>query len=343
MGATPSGARLTRMQNSPQWAGERFRNANPSVAGGPEGDAATQRDAVRRLVTGRALRQPPVPIPTSRTGAILPTEGVWMSWLGHASALVSLGGSLILLDPVWSERCSPSQFVGPQRLHPVPFALGELPTISAVVISHDHYDHLDMATIKELVALQDCPFVVPLGIGAHLERWGVPARRIVELDWTESYAVDDVTLTAVAAQHFSGRGLRRDGTLWASWVLESDAGKVYFSGDTGYFSGFSEIGSAHGPFDVALMAVGMYDPAWRSIHLDPEEAVTAAEELGARLAVPIHWCTFSLAPHPWAEPVERFLKAASGTSLGVAVPTVGQPVDVGAPPELNPWWRAAGT
>ena len=342
MGATPSGARLTRMQGSPQWAGERFRNADASVAGGPEGDAVTQRDAIRRLITGRALRQPPVTIPTSRTGAILPTEGVWMSWLGHASALVSLGGSLILLDPVWSDRCSPSQFVGPQRLHPTPFALGDLPTISAVVISHDHYDHLDMATIKELVALQDCPFVVPLGIGAHLERWGVPARRIVELDWTESYAVDEVTLTAVAAQHFSGRGLRRDGTLWASWVLESSAGKVYFSGDTGYFSGFSEIGSAHGPFDVALMAVGMYDPAWRSIRLDPEEAVTAAQELGARLAVPIHWCTFVLAPHPWSEPVERFLEAASGASVEVAVPTVGQPVDVSAPPQLTPWWRAPG-
>lgn len=231
------------MQGSPQWAGERFRNADASVAGGPEGDAVTQRDAIRRLITGRALRQPPVTIPTSRTGAILPTEGVWMSWLGHASALVSLGGSLILLDPVWSDRCSPSQFVGPQRLHPTPFALGDLPTISAVVISHDHYDHLDMATIKELRR--------PAGLsvrgaarhrGASGALGGVPARRIVELDWTESYAVDEVTLTAVAAQHFSG------GVCGAT-VLSGPPGcwsrrraRSTFWENTGYFSGFSEIG-----------------------------------------------------------------------------------------------------
>lgn len=339
IGGQATGARLARMEASAQWSGGRFHNVNRAVVAGPDADAATTRDTMRRLVAGRALRQPAVEIPTTPAGAVLPSEGVAMSWLGHASALVSLGGELVLFDPVWSERCSPSQYVGPRRLHPVPFALAALPTIAAVVISHDHYDHLDMGTIKELIGLQSCPFVVPLGVGAHLERWGVPADRIVELNWGERHTVGTVDLTAVAAQHFSGRGVRRDGTLWASWVASSPAGRVYFSGDTGYFDGFAQIGAEYGPFDLGLMAVGMYDPAWRAIHLDPEEAVTASMELGVRLAAPIHWCTFVLAPHPWAEPVERFLAAAEGAGLAVTVPTVGMPVDAAVPPDIDPWWR----
>ncbi|HHU10156.1 MAG TPA: Zn-dependent hydrolase [Intrasporangiaceae bacterium] len=342
IGGIADGARLARMQRSAQWRDGRFHNLDPRVGTmAPAPDGSSTRDAVRRLVTERSLRAPAVEIPVHDAGAALPTDGLHFSWLGHASVLVSFAGEHILFDPVWSERCSPSAHVGPRRRHPVPFGLEALPQLSAVVISHDHYDHLDMATIQALARLQpQCRFVVPLGIGAHLARWGVDESRIVDLDWSQSHTVGSVDLTAVASQHFSGRGLKRNNTLWASWVARSPAGSVYFSGDTGYFDGFEKIRVDYGPFDAAFMAIGMYDPAWRPMHLDPEEAVQAAVELGAALAVPIHWCTFALAPHAWSDPPERFVAAAAEAGVAYVIPQVGEPVDVAHPPtEASPWWR----
>ena len=217
----------------------------------------------------------------------------------------------------------------------MPVPLAGLGRIDAVVISHDHYDHLDMDTIRALVGLTQAVFLVPLGVGAHLDAWGVPPSRVVECDWEEGHDVRGVRVTAVEAQHFSGRGLRRDGTLWASWVLAGRAGRVFFSGDSGFFDGYARLGADHGPFDLSLMAVGAYDPAWRDIHLDPEEAVEATLLLRGGLLVPIHWCTFVLAPHPWAEPVERLLVAAATRGVPVAVPRVGDRVDPSDPPGLD--------
>ena len=222
----------------------------------------------------------------------------------------------------------------------MPVDLDRLGPVDAVVISHDHYDHLDTDTVRALAAGTDALFVVPLGVGAHLDAWGVAPTRYVECDWGESVEVGGVTVTAVEAQHFSGRGLRRDGTLWASWVLAGPDGRVFFSGDTGYFDGYEGIGAEPGPFDVSLMAVGAYDRAWPDIHLAPEEAVQATRELSGGLLLPIHWCTFVLAPHPWAEPVERLLAAAESGEVPVVVPRVGDRVDVTAPPLLEPWWEA---
>ena len=345
IGGVAEGARLARMQRSAQWWEGRFHNHDRASGAGSGPDAASARDVARRFLTDRALREPTVTVPLRSDALRLPPDGVQFAWLGHASVLLSLAGDHVLFDPVWSERCSPSAHVGPRRMHPVPFELSALPTLAAVVISHDHYDHLDMATIQELARLQDCRFVVPLGIGAHLERWGVAPERIVELDWSESVSVGSVELTAVSSQHFSGRGIRRNPTLWASWVASSAAGSVYFSGDTGYFGGFARVGAEHGPFDAAFMAVGMYDPAWRPVHLDPEEGVRAAVELGARLAVPIHWCTFALAPHPWSEPPERFVAAAEEAGLAYVIPQVGEAIDAaaaaGADPSRPSWWRTA--
>ena len=195
-----------------------------------------------------------------------------------------------------------------------------------------------MDTIRQLCQLTSAVFVVPLGVGAHLETWGVSAHRIVECDWEDGHDVAGVRITAVEAQHFSGRGLRRDGTLWASWVLSGAGGRVFFSGDTGYFDGYPRIGAEHGPFDALLMAVGAYDPAWHDIHLDPEESVEAAVAMGGGLVLPIHWCTFVLAPHPWAEPVERLLAAADTAGVEVTVPKVGQRIDPAEPPAADPWW-----
>ena len=335
MGARPTGARLERVQRSAAYRAGAFHNTTRNTASLP----TNQRDVLRRFRENADSRRPAVPVPVVSAAREPAADGLHVSWFGHATALVELDGVRVLCDPVWSERCSPSQHVGPRRLHAVPVPLDGLGRVDAVVISHDHYDHLDTATIRRLVEISDAVFLVPLGVGAHLDAWGVPAERVVECDWEEGHTVGGVRITAVEAQHFSGRGLRRDGTLWASWVIAGESGRVFFSGDTGFFEGYSRIGVDHGPFDVALMAVGAYDPAWHDIHLNPEEAVEATRLLRGGLLLPIHWCTFVLAPHPWAEPVERLLGAAGGQGVAVVVPRVGDRVDVADPPALDPWWQ----
>jgi L-ascorbate metabolism protein UlaG (beta-lactamase superfamily) len=338
LGGRPDGDRLERMQRSPQYRAGAFHNTQRRTTAMP----TNQRDVMRRFREGAALRHPPGPIPVVDARREPATQGLHVTWFGHASCLVELDGVRFLLDPVWGERCSPSRYVGPRRLHGVAVPLERIGHVDAVVISHDHYDHLDMDAVRTLVATTRARFLVPLGVGAHLDAWGVPSSRYVECDWEESVDVRGVRVTAVEAQHFSGRGLRRDGTLWASWVLSAPGGRVFFSGDTGYFDGYGRIGADHGPFDTSLMAVGAYDRAWHDIHLDPEEAVQASRELRSGLVLPIHWGTFVLAPHPWAEPVERLLVAAATAGAQVAVPRVGDRVDVTAPPSLDPWWEATG-
>ncbi len=334
MGGRPAGARLERMKRSAAYRAGAFHNTSRGTSSMPSG----QRDVLRRFRDSSETRKPARPIPVVSASHEPRPDGLHITWFGHASCLVELDGARILLDPVWSDRCSPSQHVGPKRLHAAPVPLTGLGRVDAVVISHDHYDHLDMDTIRQLCQLTSAVFVVPLGVGAHLETWGVSAHRIVECDWEDGHDVAGVRITAVEAQHFSGRGLRRDGTLWASWVLSGAGGRVFFSGDTGYFDGYPRIGAEHGPFDALLMAVGAYDPAWHDIHLDPEESVEAAVAMGGGLVLPIHWCTFVLAPHPWAEPVERLLAAADTAGVEVTVPKVGQRIDPAEPPAADPWW-----
>ncbi len=333
------------MQQSPHWRDGVFHNR--ATTRPPQ--VRDQRHVLGRWLAARPGYHPPVDVPLLRDVVVSSTgdpaepalTGLQLTWFGHASALVELDGVRLLLDPVWSDRCSPSPWIGPRRLHPVPCTLDELGRIDAVVISHDHYDHLDLATIKHLAASSAALFVVPLGIGAHLERWGVPEARIVELDWDEHHEVGPVRLTCVESQHFSGRWLTRDDTLWASWVITGASGRVFFSGDTGYFPGYPQLLAAYGPFDVALMAVGAYDPAWSDIHLNPEEAVQATVDLGSPLLVPIHWGTFTLGPHTWAAPIDRMLVAAEAHGVRTFVPRPGERITIGAPPTQSAWWRRA--
>lgn len=338
MGAVATGPRRARMEASPQYRHGTFHNEAATSTAEP----GAMRDAARRMLTGRRLRRPRRPIPLIRSTA--PTRtGLHLTWFGHASTLVEIDGARVLVDPVWSDRCSPSQQVGPRRLHEPPVGLGALGAVDVVLISHDHYDHLDMDTIRSLTSASTATFVVPLGIGAHLEAWGVPSARIVELDWDERVTVGAVTLVATPAQHFSGRGLSRDGTLWASWVVAGPTHRVFYTGDTGYFDGFARIGEEHGPFDATLVQVGAYDVAWPDIHMTPEEGVATHLTVGGGLLVPVHWCTFVLAPHPWAEPIERLLTEARARGVAVAVPRPGECVDVTTPPALDAWWRSLAT
>ncbi|OPC78321.1 Zn-dependent hydrolase [Embleya scabrispora] len=336
LGGKADGERLARMRRSPQFRDGAFHNPVPAdlvAAGSAPG-------LIAALLRDRHLRRPAAPVPLVAAPTVPQSpHGVSAVWYGHATTLVEIEGRRVLFDPVWSDRVSPSQLVGPRRMHPLPVPLATLPTVDAVVISHDHYDHLDRATVRALTATQTAPFLVPLGIGAHLERWNVPADRIIELDWEEDATVAGLRFTATAARHFSGRTLRRNDTLWGSWVVAGAERRVFYAGDSGYFDGYARIGAAHGPFDLTLMPIGAYSPSWPDIHMNPEEAVTAHLDLGGRVLLPVHWATFDLALHPWAEPVDRLWQEAKAKDVRLAIPRPGDRVDTDDAAQVSPWWE----
>jgi L-ascorbate metabolism protein UlaG (beta-lactamase superfamily) len=259
--------------------------------------------------------------------------------------LIEIDGLRVLTDPVWAQRASPTQLAGPKRFQPVPLALKALPRLDAVVISHDHYDHLDMATVKELVALQDVPFITSLGVGAHLQAWGVPPQRIVELDWWEHWQAPSAELRIHAApsQHFSGRSLKdRNATLWSSLVIETPKHRVFFSGDTGLTGEYAAIRERFGPFDLVMLEVGAFHPSWGDIHLGPENALKALQLLGGGAFLPVHWGTFSLALHDWDQPAETLLELGPKQGTQLLMPRLGEAVEPAHGELAAPWWRAAG-
>ncbi|MGE5831200.1 MAG: MBL fold metallo-hydrolase, partial [Micromonosporaceae bacterium] len=297
---------------------------------------------IRELVFGGQRRTPrgrvPIVVPSGWTEAGAP-DALSLVWLGHASTLVEIEGRRVLIDPVWSLRCSPSALVGPRRLHPMPMPLRDLPAVDAILISHDHYDHLDMATVRELAHRQSAPFLMPLGVGAHLQRWRVPEARVIELDWDESTTVAGLRLTMTQARHFSGRTLHRNETQWGSWVIAGQRRRIFYTGDTGYFPGFADLGAEHGPFDLTLVQIGAYSPYWPDIHMTPEQAIAAHLDLRGGLLVPVHWATFNLALHSWSEPVDRIWSEAKANDVRLAVPRPGQRVSVDDPAEVDGWWQ----
>ncbi|MEC4019046.1 MBL fold metallo-hydrolase [Streptomyces sp. H27-D2] len=345
-GADPAGARLERIRRSPNYVDGQFRNSAPTGQMLPGAGKAMLRATLCRADWARRSPNGDIPVhrPTDADWGRPPDSGLRLTWMGHSSVLAEIDGRRVLFDPVWGRRCSPFTFVGPRRLHPAPLPLTELARVDAVVISHDHYDHLDMPSIKAL-ADTGTVFVVPLGVGANLEHWGVPADRVTELDWNESTQVAGLTLTATPARHFCGRGLRGGQlTLWASWVVTGPEHRIFHSGDTGYFAGFAEIGAEHGPFDATMIQIGAYSDFWPDIHMTPEEGLRTHADLSggapAGTMLPIHWGTFNLAPHPWAEPAERTVAAALAAGAKVAVPRPGKPFEPAAEIPLDPWWRA---
>jgi L-ascorbate metabolism protein UlaG (beta-lactamase superfamily) len=346
LGGTPEGARLVRMQGSAQFQEGRF--INPwmreqmdlmSVAAAPEG----QPHVFWRWLLGKEQRTPDRELPlVKRTQASFgapPASGLQVTWLGHSTLIIEIDGHRILTDPVFSKRASPSSLVGPARFHPAPIAIEDLPALDAVVLSHDHYDHLDENSIRAL-ARRGERFFVPLGVGAHLEKWGVPAANITEHDWWQESALPGgVRLVATPAQHFSGRSLLdRNATLWASWAIVGPDHRAYFSGDTGMFPGFAEIGEKLGPFDLTMLEVGAFDESWAEVHLGPARALEAHAMLRGRVLLPVHWGTFQLAIHAWSQPAEHLWEhAAEGTV--VAFPRPGETVVAGQPAPAEPWWR----
>ena len=341
-GARMSGARLERAKANPQYRDGRFVNVQPEAPT----TLAALGDYVVRQFSGDEVRVPPAPVPVrvvdAAALALAPGASALRAlWIGHASTYVELDGLRLLLDPVFAERVSPLP-VGPRRFHPPPIALADLPPIDAVLVSHDHYDHLDMATVRHLAA-RGARFFVPLGIGAHLERWGVPTAQIDEMEWWQRRTLRGVEFVCTPTRHYSGRSLGdRSATLWSSWSVLGPRHRIYYSGDTGYSTHFAEIGSRLGPFDIAFVKIGAYGPgaSWLDIHMSPEQAVQAHRDVRARRMFPVHWSTFNLAYHDWDEPVRRAVAEARRTGVALVTPRVGEWVDADQEFASTPWWEA---
>ena len=332
------GHRLERMQASRQFADGAFVNTYPSGAERvPESGTTLANMADYWLNADQRMPSKPLTALDPLHAWARPVEtGLRATWLGHSTVLLEIDGMRVLTDPVWGQRASPFSFAGPRRFQPVPVDIAALPPLDAVLISHDHYDHLDYPSIRALAALE-VPFITSLGVGMHLEAWGVPAERITELDWWEYAVVGGLTITAAPAHHFSGRGLRdRNATLWSSFAVRGERHGVFFSGDTGLSPLFSEIGARLGPFDLVMIEVGAFHPSWGHVHLGPQNALQAWSQLGSGRLLPVHWGTFNLAMHPWQEPAEVLFAEAPE---GLVMPRLGEPVEPARTGAVQPWWR----
>src|SRR5262245_8122939 len=344
LGAKAEGERLERMKASPRWADGRVHNVHPVIAGLRDPNAAMP--TLREFLCGGERRAPPQPLPSLDpldAWRKRPSSGLRATWLGHSTVLLEIDGLRVLTDPVWGPRASPSRLLGPKRFQPVPVALRALPPIDLVLVSHDHYDHLDYPTIRAL-ARTPVPFVTSLGVGSHLEAFGVPAERIVELAWWESHALPraELTVTAAPSQHFSGRWLKdRNATLWSSLVVRTPRHAVFFSGDTGLSTEYERIRERLGPFDLVMLEVGAFHPAWGDMHLGPENALKAHALLGGGPFLPVHWGTFCLALHAWDQPAEALLALAPKRGVPLVMPRLGEAVEPAHAADVTPWWRAA--
>jgi L-ascorbate metabolism protein UlaG (beta-lactamase superfamily) len=258
--------------------------------------------------------------------------------LGHSTLLLKMQGEFWLTDPVFSERASPFQWLGPKRFHQSPISIAELPPIKGVILSHDHYDHLDHAAILQLADKVE-HFLTPLGVGERLIAWGISPTKIQELDWWQSVTIHGIEFVATPAQHFSGRSLSdRDKTLWASWTILNQDQRIFFSGDSGYFKGFKEIGEKYGPFDLTLIETGAYDAQWPDVHMQPEETLQAHLDLRGKYLLPVHNGTFDLALHAWYEPFERIVALADKFGVKISTPQMGESVDIAEPQTGRRWW-----
>lgn len=325
---------MEKIMRSPQFDGKRFKQIIPMAS-------ISFTEMMRDQIFGDEIRTPKQPLPQEYADltAFLSRDSnqVNVTNAGHSSLVINIDGYRVLTDPVFEAKITP---VGPTRFNKdIPVNILDLKDIDVVVISHNHYDHLNKFSIQTLNPEVN-RFLVPLGVGAQLEKWGVSRDKITELDWWEEFAYDDnLTVVATPSQHFSGRGLTdRNKTLWASYALITDNHRLYFSGDTGYFDGFVEIGEKYGPFDIAFMECGAFNTAWSTVHLFPEETVQASIDVRAKNLYPIHWGTFNLALHNWFDPMVRAKLAATTRGVSLLTPVFGQTLEYPHALETTDWW-----
>ncbi len=338
-GAPPSIEELGRYAASKQLNNGRFVNPGGVDV---QMDLTKGMQALREMLTSEDTR-PNVPLPTgfdAEMDTVPLAEGEFaVTWFGHSAVLLELDGRRLLIDPMLGPAASPvPMFFGKRFALEQPIDLDRIPAVDAVLISHDHYDHLDKYSIIAL-ASRVGHFYVPLGVAGHLRLWGVPAEKITEMDWWDEAEVKGLRIAATPAQHFSGRGMTdRNRTLWASWVIKGGGASIYFSGDSGYGKHFARIGERYGPFDFTMMECGQYNEKWKPIHCLPEESVQAHLDLRGGLMMPIHWGAFTLAPHRWTEPMERVRTAAADRGVQLALPMIGQRF---IPSRSVPFWDPA--
>jgi L-ascorbate metabolism protein UlaG (beta-lactamase superfamily) len=304
------------------------------------GGFRTMVKVLPELLRGQRSRSPQVtPGPFHTDPAVYatpPVSGLRVTWFGHSALLCEIDGLRLLVDPVWDQRAAPVQWFGPKRFFPPTIALADLPKLDAVLISHDHYDHLGAGTIRELARVQPgVQWITSLGVGEILRSFG--ADHITELNWTQSADVGALKITSLPARHFSGRSLlNRNETLWASFALQGPRHSVYYGADSGLWDGFAAIGAEYGPFDVTLLEIGAFNELWKDIHLGPDGALEAFRMLGGGLLMPIHWGLFDLALHPWRQPIERAVELARERGIALFSPLPGMPSEIGA--AVSDWW-----
>jgi len=341
MGKVPSGRRLERIRQSSHYVHGKFQN---------EAHTELMQKGVSffKVLWQFAHKPkntvPPGVLPSVRTDLRnLPDGAPVVVWFGHSSYLIKAGGRTVLVDPVFSGHASPVSFFAKAFRGADVYGVRDLPVIDMVVITHDHYDHLDYQVMRQLAPTAR-HFYTSLGVGAHLEYWGIGSERITELDWGEEVQVEGGGMLAAAtARHFSGRGAGNGRTLWSSFVLKLDGYSFFLGGDSGYGSHFKAIGERFGPFDIAMLECGQYGPYWPDIHMRPEETVLAARDLGAKLLLPVHWGKFTLSLHAWNESIIRAVGAAKREGVTVTTPLIGEPVVLGGKVPQRPWWEEVGT
>jgi L-ascorbate metabolism protein UlaG (beta-lactamase superfamily) len=319
-------------------SGKKFNNPIPTDEAGFDKTIPI----LKEYINNKAENTPKRTLGPFKTDASIyaqpPVSGLRITWVGHSSLLIEVDGIRILTDPVWSQRVSFTQLFGPKRFFQAPIALQNLPALDAIIVSHDHYDHLDKATIQ-FFAGKNIPFITPLGVSRYLEEWGIVKNYINEVDWGDSVMIGDCRITSTPSRHFSGRGItNRNETLWSSFVIKGPKHNIFFGADSGWFPGFADIGEAFGPFDLTMLEIGAYGINWADIHMGPDNATNAHIALKGDVMMPIHWGTFNLAPHAWFEPVERLLKFGKDKNIKLFLPEPGKPTEVTGPYNSG-WWQ----
>jgi len=339
-GAEATGEDLQRIINSPQFVKGRFRNQGRKRA---DMTLSKMPKLMRENNTGKVERKPTKKIQylerSKADFATLPDQPLRITWFGHSAFLVEIEGIRLLFDPQLGKAAAPVPFAV-RRFHKrVPLQPEDFPEIDAVIYTHDHYDHLDYASVKKLKDKVG-HWITPLGVGAHLKRWGVDPKLITQLDWWEETSFKHLRIISTPNQHFSGRKFAwRDKTLWSSWVIEGKENKIFFNGDSGYYSGFEIIGNKFGPFDICLMECGQYHYMWKENHMTPEETAQAFLELKGKSMIPMHWGAFTLAPHSWTDPVERISHMSEELGFNLITPRIGESVIPGKHEPKEKWWQ----
>ena len=339
MGKNPWGERLKKVQHSPNYRDDIFKNLSETLVMTEKGDFFK---TFKKFLNKPADTKPPRTLPSVKTDLKnLPDGKPVLVWFGHSSYLVKIDGKHILVDPVFSGYASPIKMGSAKSFEGANvYSADDMPPIDILLITHDHYDHCDYKTILKL-APKTKHIITSLGVGSHLEYWGIDVKKVTELDWNESAeVVTGIKFISAPARHFSGRGLKRAKTLWSSFILKAKDVSIYIGADSGYDTHFSSIVRQHGPFDLAILESGQYNEAWKAIHMMPEETVQASMDVNAKTLLPVHWGKFSLALHPWNEPIERVLKKAEELNVQVTTPLIGEPVIIGEKYPASKWWRA---